>query len=66
MKYRTVAVFTTTYRWVVEANSESEAHDKLADMLACHYADDFMICESDDIDIYVDEVDDEYSVEIGG
>lgn len=63
MKYRTVAVFTTSYRWVVEANSESEAHDKLADMLACSYADDFMICNDEDIDIYVEEVDDDYSLE---
>lgn len=64
MKYRTEAVFTTSYRWVVEANSESEAHDKLAGMLSCHYADDFMICNDEDIDIYVDEVDDDYSLDV--
>ena len=63
MKYKATVVFTTSYRWEVEADSESKAHDIVADMLGCHYADDFMICEDENIDIYLHEVDDDYSLE---
>ena len=63
MKYRTEVVFTTVYRWEVEANSENEAHNEMVNMLSCHEADDFMIFEDENIDIYVEEVDDDYSLE---
>ena len=61
MKYEATVVITTT--WIpfelIEADSESEAHDYMVRMLSCHDNEDLMGIEDESIDIYIEEVDED-------